>query len=232
MRHCVSPAAEGSHIMSGVRTEGPPVKKEADRELSENMAPASVVVADSLSYSMDLHRDLDAIEIADIGIQESCITGAGDHEVLISIADVLRSGEEMPPCLSAPYMEALFNTDPRISFDALHIGCLRAMEEREKMSRPQYDYLSWSVPPTDFVEHPANKGLPFFTVPLMHPVVRTRSPRDRGDRQVDELLSNLTKESLNAVIGDDMLEHLRFSRNVGVMRRRRSKRASAAGGKV
>ncbi|CAJ1987090.1 hypothetical protein conserved [Leishmania donovani] len=211
--------------------EGLPVKKEAHKDLRQAVAPASVLLPDSAAYNADADRDADAIEIADVDIKDPFPAGADGREVLVGIPGVLRGGEEMPPCMSAPYMEALLNTDPRISFDALHIGALRAIEEREEMNRPHEDYISWCIPPTEFVEHPANGRVPFFTVPLMHPVVRTRPPLDRGDREVDELLSHPTREALTTAIGADMLEHLRFSRNTEVMRRRRSKRAAAVGGK-
>lgn len=207
------------------------MKNEVLKEPRPAVAPASALLPASTAYSADADRDVDAIEIADVDIKDPFSAGVDGRDVLVGTAGVLRGGEEMPPCLSAPYMEALLNTDPRISFDVLHIGALRAIEEREEMNRPYYDYISWCVPPTEFVEHPPKGGVPFFTVPLMHPAVRTRPPLDRGDRDVDELLSHPTREALTAAIGADMLEHLRFSRNADVMRRRRSKRAAAAGGK-
>ncbi|CBZ24693.1 conserved hypothetical protein [Leishmania mexicana MHOM/GT/2001/U1103] len=205
--------------------EGSPIENEAREDLRPSMAPASALLPNSAAYS----ADVDAIEIADVDIKEPFPAGADRRDMLVGTGGALRGGEEMPPCISAPYMEALLNTDPRISFDALHIGALRAIEEREEMNRPHYDYLSWCVPPTEFVEHPPSGGVPFFTVPLMHPAVRTRPPLDRSDHEVDELLSHPTRETLIAAIGADMLEHLRFSRNVDMTRRRRSKRAAAGG---
>ncbi|KAI5688968.1 hypothetical protein MNV84_01645 [Leishmania braziliensis] len=206
-------------------------KKEAHEDPTRVVAPPSAPLPDLVAQSADDDRDVDPIEIADVDMTEPFLTEPHSCDVPAGAAGVLRSGEEMPPCLSAPYMEALLNTDPRISFLALHIGALHAIEAREEMNCLHYDYLPWCVPSTEFMEHPPSGGAPFFTVPLMHPSVRTRLPLERGDCEVDELLSHPTREALTAAIGADMLEHLRFSRNVDVMRRRRSKRAAAAGGK-
>ncbi|KAG5505634.1 hypothetical protein JIQ42_08400 [Leishmania sp. Namibia] len=203
-----------------------PVKSGAIQGLTPTTAPASVLLPDAVADN----ADGDAIEIADIDVKELLPTGPDGHDVFAEARSIF-SGEEMPPCMSAPYMEALFNTDPRISFDALHIGVLRAIEAREGMSLSRYDHLSWCVPPTELVEQPPSGGVPFFTVPLMHPTVRARPPLERGDREVDELLSHPTREALAAAMGADMLEHLRFSRNADAMQRRRSKRPAATGGK-
>ncbi|KAG5509896.1 hypothetical protein JKF63_07541 [Porcisia hertigi] len=218
--------------MSGdVPTEAMPIKTEVSEDPASSMKYDSAPHSDTVALIADDERDRDAIEISDIDLNESFPMEPGGHDMLVGTASVLTSGEEMPPCLSAPYMDALLNTDPRIAFDALHIGVLRAIEAREMMSRSRHDYYSWDVPATDFVEHPLKGEVPFFTVPSMHPAVRSREPIERDVNTVHELLSHPTREALNAAIGADILEHLRFNRNTNVSERRRSKRASAAGGK-
>ncbi|KAG5484529.1 hypothetical protein LSCM1_07905 [Leishmania martiniquensis] len=196
-----------------------PVRREDSEGPTLAAAPSSVLYTDPVTRS----AEGDAIEIADMDMKDSFSTGLDGRDMFVESGCVL-SEEAMPPCMSAPYMEALFNTDPRISFDALHIGAFHAIEEREGMRRSLYDSASWCLPPTELVEQPAGDGAPFFTVPLMHPTVRARPPLERGDREVDGLLSHPTREALTAAMGADMIEHLRFSRSTDAMRRRRSKR--------
>jgi hypothetical protein len=153
-----------------------------------------------------------------------------DADSLLGTTSVLTSGEEAPPLLrSRDYAAAFFNTDPRIAFDALHIGALRAIEACEHMTRSDYDYPPWYVPPATYVapstflssSSPSSDAKPFFTVGAMHPLVQSRPPIEREDRRVEELLSHPTREALMAAIGPDILGKLRLHRNSEGRRGRR-----------
>lgn len=177
----------------------------------------------------DEDDDKGAIEIADNDADEdNTFDATYGADTLLGTTSVLTGGEEAPPLLlTRDYAAAFFNTDPRISFDALHVGALRAIEKCEGMTRSDYDYPSWYVPEAKFVGPSASSHdrLGHFTVPAMHPLVRSRPPIEREDRRVDELMSHPTREMLVEAIGPDILEKLRLHRS-GELRRRQRREAT------
>ncbi|KPI87555.1 hypothetical protein ABL78_3352 [Leptomonas seymouri] len=165
-----------------------------------------------------------AIEIIDNeGEDEAVLEASYDAGALLGTANVLTGGEEAPPRLTRDYAVAFFNSDPRIAFDALHIGALRTIEACERMTRSNYDYPPWYVPQAEYVAPPCSSSSEraFFTVGAMHPIVQSRAPVEREDRRVDELLSHASRQTLAAAIGPDMVERLRMHRSGETRRRRR-----------
>lgn len=136
---------------------------------------------------------------------------------------VLNSVEEAPPHrLAAEYVDALFNADPRVAFEVLHIGAMRAIEVCEGKSGSHADYPACYMPPVELVRHARDGLAPFFTVPLMHPRVRAHSPLERCDHQVDELLARPSREALLSVIGADVMDRLRVGHAAQSAQRRRA----------
>lgn len=192
-------------------------------------------------------EDNGAIEIPDTAADDDTEAGLEAHQhsgadTLLGVTAVLTGGEEAPPRLTRDYAAAFFNTDPRIAFDALHIGALRAIEECEGMTWSRHDYPPWYVPTAAYIAAPPS-SLPsssttaaapaaferaFFCVDEMHPLVQSRAPIDREDHRVDELIQRVdgvdhcpSRTALTAAIGPDMLEKLRLHRSGGSQRRRR-----------
>ncbi|KAK7197772.1 hypothetical protein NESM_000730100 [Novymonas esmeraldas] len=214
----------------------PTVKTEAEEEETGGGRGDDAPVAEQrhaspAAASAASDDDVGPIDIEELDGDEPPPLSTYDANMLVGAASVLTAAEEVPPSLSAPYMDALLRTDPRLSFDALHIGVLRAIEAAEGLRRSEHDYPSWSVPPVVFVARPSSGAGPHFTAPSLHRRLRARPPLDRGDREVDELLAEPTRRALCSVIGDDLLDHLRFHRTVESVRRRRAKRSTPEGGK-
>ncbi|KPA75659.1 hypothetical protein ABB37_08226 [Leptomonas pyrrhocoris] len=186
-------------------------------------AKSDVDVAPLLAHAPQVMEEDDgAVHIADNEADdEAALEAPYSAEALLDTANVLTGGEEAPPRLKRDYATAFFNTDPRIAFDALHIGALRAIEVCERMSRSSYDYPPWYVPEAELVIPPSSSERPFFFISAMHPVVQSRAPIEREDRRVDELLSHPSRQALAATIGPDMLEKLRLHRHTEVRRRQR-----------
>lgn len=205
-----------------------PVKREPvdapDTAAAAAEASASLPKPASINTNSSGNEDDDddgAIDIIDVD--------AADGR--LGATKVLTSGAEAPPALTRDYAAAFFNTDPRISFDALHIGALRCIEARENISWSTSAYQAWMVPQTDYMDassSPSRK--PFFTVPAMHPFVQSRTPIEREDIKVDALLYQPSRATLTAAIGPDLLQRLRLHRSTSDYNRKRraSRSASAA----
>lgn len=126
---------------------------------------------------------------------------------LANVDSLLVAGEEVPPSMEANYMEAMIAADPRVAFDALHIGALVEIERREALENSLPDYSLRSVPSASYIHRPSQRQF-FFTVPALHPHVRRRSPIRRDDGAVDDLRSAAPREKLLQCIGPDTLARL------------------------
>lgn len=167
------------------------------------------------------------------GVGATAVPDSGDDRLIIEDSDdawdggqpSLRNGllsdqanqllavEECIPTLKGPcYLDALMRSDPRVAFDYLHIGALRAVEEAEELPLSHSTKLQrWTLPRVTVVGPTAStEREQVFCVDRIHAAIARRSPLEVEETLVDGLLFDpARRQQYHDIVGDDVLHAVR-----------------------
>lgn len=153
---------------------------------------------------------------------------------LTSSLPVLKTVEIMPPKCKENFLEVLSNSDPRVSFESLHLGLLDVIEETagSRKRKRESEHLddnagregdslndsitSLMVRPTIHTpgKGPVDESSYFLEVNPLHKIVSERNPFTVKPSDVYKISGFNTKKDLAVLAGSKILDLLQYSKSV------------------
>ncbi|CCW70253.1 unnamed protein product [Phytomonas sp. Hart1] len=137
----------------------------------------------------------------------------------------LMASEECVPILTTKhdFMTSLFNSDPRVAFDVLHINALLILEAIEGLQSSQLIGPQWYVPPAHLKASDIAVGKEVFEVPRLHTHIAERSAIELDVNSVERALRAQTTEELDQIMPMELFATMKkYYRGRNMNKRHRS----------